>query len=953
TQDPVEALNVAGSANGAPSGRRIAVFKKTAAAVRFIHVNLNRSRFDPVNGANIPAWETAGQSNGHDGTSDGYATAATPAQNPGPFPGTHSSANQVETFSSDGPRRVFYKYDNTPYTPADLLATGGTVLQKPQITAADGVSTTVPGFQPFFGTSAAAPTAAAISALIKSSNASLTPTQILDAMKNTAIDIEAPGIDRDSGVGIVMAYQALQSLSTPAGATVEAGTPTITATSGCDTALNPGETGSITVPLNNLGGGPATNVKATLTSSTPGVTVTNNSADYPNIPGGGSATQSQPFTFQLSNDIACGQIIRFSLRITFSGGQASPISLPITAQVAGTPSATPSTYSYSGSPVTIPDNNATGVNIPVTVSGFTGAISDLNFRFGGTSCNATEGSTTNGVNHPFVGDVIFKLTSPSGKTVIIISQAGGASNSGNNFCNTVLDDDTANGSIQSVTAAQNPYTGTFKPANPLSAFDGDDPNGTWILNASDVGATDIGNVTAFSLDIAGYTCPASPTSTISGRVTDGGGNGIDAVTVTLTGDESQTTTTNSNGDYSFNLATCGLTYTVTPTKSGYTFSPPNRTYVNAGSAITGADFTGTNSITPSSAVSGQVLITEFRARGLAGAFDEFVEIYNNTNSPITVGSGDGSSAGWLLAALDSSGTSATPIYTIPNGTVIPARGHYLMANARGYSLDGYAVADAYFTPDIPDNTGLALFSTGTTSGVVFDAAGFNTAPPGFADTYREGGGMTPAGTNNGQYTFYRKLLSFYPQDTNNNQNDFDFVSTDLGTYGSRPPKLGAPGPENRNSPIPNAGIQWANVAPCSNPNTAPNRVRINNGTQNTIEFRKTITNTTATTVTRLRFRIVDITAGPTAPGTADIRATSSSTTTEPTPCGGGNITIEGLRLEEPPNQPLGGAYNSTLSADTITLSPGLPGGSSVNVNFKFNVHQGGYLKFYVVFETLP
>jgi subtilisin-like proprotein convertase family protein len=953
TQDPVESVSVPGSANGAPGGRRIAVFKKTAAAVRFIHVNLNRSRFDPVNGAAIPAWETDGQSNGHDGTSDGYATAATPAV--GPYPGVHTSANQVETFSSDGLRRVFYKYDNTPFTPGDLLATGGTVLQKPQITAADGVQTTVPGFQPFFGTSAAAPTAAAIAGLVKASNASLTRTQILNALTSTAIDIEAAGTDRDSGVGIIMAYQALQSLSTPPGATVEAGTPTVTATSGCDTALNPGETGSVTVPLNNLGGGTATNVSATLTSTTPGVTVTNNYSAYPNIPAGGSASNSQPFTFRLSGDMACGQTINFSLRITFSGGQASPVNFPFTVQLAGTPSATPSTYSYSGSPVTIPDNNATGVNIPVTVSGFTGAISDLNFRFGGSSCNAADAATTNGVNHVFVGDLIFKLTSPSGKTVTIISQAGGASNSGNHFCNTVLDDDTANGSIQSVASGTNLNTGTFKPANPLSAFDGENPNGTWTLNASDVGATDVGNVTAFALDIAGYTCPAAPTSTITGRVTDGGGNGINAVTVTLTGDESQSTTTNANGDYSFTLATCGLSYTVTPTKPGYTFSPPNRTYIHAGSAITGADFTGTNSVTPSTATPGQVLISEFRARGLAGAFDEFVEIYNNTNSPITVGSGDGSTAGWLLAALDSSGTSSTPIYIIPNGTVIPARGHYLMANSRGYSLDGYAQADAYFTPDIPDNTGLALFSTGTTSGTVFDAAGFNTAPPGFADTYREGGGMTPVGTNNGQYTFYRKMVTLYPQDTNNNQNDFDFVSTDLGVYGGRPQKLGAPGPENRNSPIPNGAIQWANVAPCASPNVAPNRVRINNGTQNTIEFRKTITNTSTTTVTRLRFRLVDVTAGPTAPGSgiADIRATSSTATTESNPCGGGNITIEGLRLEEPPNQPLGGGYNSTLSADTITLSPGLPGGASVNVNFKFNVLQGGYLKFYVLFETLP
>ena len=79
------------------------------------------------------------------------------------------------------------------------------VLNKPDLTAADGVSVTGSnGLFPttFFGTSAAAPHAAAIAALIKSRpGPALTPTQIRAALMSTAIDIEAPGYDRDSGVG--------------------------------------------------------------------------------------------------------------------------------------------------------------------------------------------------------------------------------------------------------------------------------------------------------------------------------------------------------------------------------------------------------------------------------------------------------------------------------------------------------------------------------------------------------------------------------------------------------------------------------------------------------------------------------------------------------------------------------------------------------------------------------
>ncbi len=82
-------------------------------------------------------------------------------------------------------------------------------LVKPDIAAADGVSAKTPGFFPFFGTSAAAPHAAAMAALVKSARPDYTNAQILTAMKQTALDIRAAGLDRDSGYGIVMALEAV------------------------------------------------------------------------------------------------------------------------------------------------------------------------------------------------------------------------------------------------------------------------------------------------------------------------------------------------------------------------------------------------------------------------------------------------------------------------------------------------------------------------------------------------------------------------------------------------------------------------------------------------------------------------------------------------------------------------------------------------------------------------
>jgi hypothetical protein len=105
---------------------------------------------------------------------------------------------------------------------------------------------------------------------------------------------------------------------------------------------------------------------------------------------------------------------------------------------------------------------------------------------------------------------------------------------------------------------------------------------------------------------------------------------------------------------------------------------------------------------------GALIISEYRLRGPNGANDEFVEIYNNSDTDHVVASSD-ASAGYGLFASD-----GAMRFFIPNGTVIPARGHYLGVNTSAYSLSNYpegngitATGDAAFTNDIPDNAGLA------------------------------------------------------------------------------------------------------------------------------------------------------------------------------------------------------------------------------------------------------
>src|SRR5439155_3120574 len=82
---------------------------------------------------------------------------------------------------------------------------------KPDACGVDGVTVTgVGGFgSPFFGTSAAVPHAAAIAALLRGAKSSLSQSQVASDLRSTAVDVQAPGFDYDSGAGRLDALRLL------------------------------------------------------------------------------------------------------------------------------------------------------------------------------------------------------------------------------------------------------------------------------------------------------------------------------------------------------------------------------------------------------------------------------------------------------------------------------------------------------------------------------------------------------------------------------------------------------------------------------------------------------------------------------------------------------------------------------------------------------------------------
>ncbi|HWS54228.1 MAG TPA: hypothetical protein VN228_08880 [Pyrinomonadaceae bacterium] len=383
----------------------------------------------------------------------------------------------------------------------------------------------------------------------------------------------------------------------------------------------------------------------------------------------------------------------------------------------------------------------------------------------------------------------------------------------------------------------------------------------------------------------------------------------------------------------------------------------------------------------------QLVISEFRYRGPNGANDEFIEIYNNsgadhtvTHNPAVVGA-----TGYGVVASD-----GTLRCRIPDGTVIPNRGHYLCVNSIGYSLASYpagngttATGDATYTTNIPENVGIAIFNADLAAGFTLanrmDAVG-TTAE---ANTlYKEGTGLPTLVGFSIDYAWVRdfcgkggSITTFgpcptdgFPKDTNNNAADFYFVDTN-GTSAGGGQRLGAPGPENLSSPINRSqSFALALLDPCVGPASPPNRVRdftsdpANNSTFGTLDIRRTVVNNTGGNVTRLRFRVADLTTFPAPSGIADLRPRTSTAvvvTVDRAPCGSGtsNVTVQGTTLEQPPAQPNGGGFNSSMSAGTITtvtplgVTPGV--NNTIDVRFLLGLQQTGSFKFYINVEALP
>ncbi len=116
-------------------------------------------------------------------------------------------------------------------------------------------------------------------------------------------------------------------------------------------------------------------------------------------------------------------------------------------------------------------------------------INDLTFTLDTIPLNQNSKSIVNlkvnlTINHPNDGDLILQIRGAN--TSLTLSQNNGTG--GANYTNTTFDDSAST----SITQGTPPFTGSFRPQNPLSTFNNLSADGPWILRILDTKAGDVG-----------------------------------------------------------------------------------------------------------------------------------------------------------------------------------------------------------------------------------------------------------------------------------------------------------------------------------------------------------------------------------------------------------------------------------------------------------------------------
>ncbi len=250
-------------------------------------------------------------------------------------------------------------------------------------------------------------------------------------------------------------------------------------------AADPGEVITLQITLRNDGPQVATAISSTVVITAGNASLTNPNSPYPNLTAyGGSAANSQSYSLTINPSAVCGEKIYLRQTVSYNGSQTYTYDFSIVVGASQLGAAV--NYTYSGGAIPIPDGNAAGVEVPLSINA-PGQIGDINLSLN--------------ISHTWDADLRLILVAPNGQTVLLVNKRGSG---GSNFTGTVLDDEAAT----EVGSRFAPFTGSYRPEQPLSNLDGLPISGTWKLRIFDDVSGDSGQLLGFSLTIqpATYSC---------------------------------------------------------------------------------------------------------------------------------------------------------------------------------------------------------------------------------------------------------------------------------------------------------------------------------------------------------------------------------------------------------------------------------------------------------------
>jgi uncharacterized repeat protein (TIGR01451 family) len=311
------------------------------------------------------------------------------------------------------------------------------------------------------------------------------------------------------------------------------------------------ECNNLNLILANVGNADATGIGATLSTTTPGAAIAQAASPYPNIPMGGSGTNTVPFRISTSPSFICGTPIDCSLLLQFDQGiSIYRFSLP-----SGVP----------GNPFRFDNSSAAPIPSPGSTNS-TIVVSNINYALEKVTVALF-------VTEDFDYALGLELIGPDGTSCILSTNNG---LSGQNYGVTCSPDsqrttfdDAATLPIASGVA---PFLGSFKPSQPLAVFagkSGTNLNGIWQLRAADQGQFDSAAIQCWSLFLTPTLC------------TDGGGEcpGADMAL----GITAQPNPVSAENNLTYSIAVTNLGPSATTNVTVAHLLPANATFVSASS----------------------------------------------------------------------------------------------------------------------------------------------------------------------------------------------------------------------------------------------------------------------------------------------------------------------------------------------------------------------------------